>query len=123
MADEFRIDIVQHVGPDFSDIVNFVESLDAAVFQRVDRGAGRVWVGADTSSVIVDPNSENKVGDGGILVLEPFSKGIAPAFAHSTGFGGLEATSSTSSGHAVGGSVGLFMSNDLESNVRGVYNG
>lgn len=39
--------------------------------------------------------ADNKVGNGGILVLEPRSKGVAPAFTHTTGFECLEATSTS----------------------------
>lgn len=50
-------------------------------------------------------------------MLEPFGEGVAPAFTHSTSLGGLQAASGATSGHAVGGTMSLFMSNDLEAGL------
>jgi hypothetical protein len=39
--------------------------------------------------------ADNKVGNGGVLVLEPLGEGVAPAFTQTTCLSGLEATCSS----------------------------
>ena len=40
-------------------------------------------------------HAKNEVRNGGILVFEPLSEGVAPAFTHTACLSGLEATSSS----------------------------
>jgi hypothetical protein len=71
-----------------------------------------IWLRANAGGFVVDPTgiemslgkrtkqrsyerADNKVGNGGIFVLEPRSKGVGPAFTHTTGLGCLHATSTS----------------------------
>lgn len=115
--------------------MNLFEGLDAAILQGIGGRVSRIWVTTDTSSIVVDPNTQYKITDGCILLLKPFGKCIAPAFSHTTCFSSLQAAPRSSlirmisimslskvyasySGHTVGGPVGLFMGDNLINKLK-----
>lgn len=71
LLDERSVDVVEDVGPDFTDIVYLVELRDGGVAQRVGRGGGRVWVGTDSSRVVDDVLAHDVVNNFLGLVLSP----------------------------------------------------
>lgn len=107
-GDERSVNVVQDVGPNFTNVVDLVEGTDGGVTKRVGRCAGRVRVGTDTSAVGDDILTQEEVRYGRALLLSPFSHGIGPALTHTTGFGGLEATASSTTGHTVGNTVSVL---------------
>jgi hypothetical protein len=62
-------------------------------------------------------HASDEIGNGGILVLEPLSEGVAPAFTHTTGLSGLEATCSSTL-QAIQSLPPFFELNDLTPVMR-----
>ena len=111
--DESSIDIVEDVGPDFTNIVNLVEGTDGRVTERVGGSTGRVRVGTDTSGVPNDVGTESEIRDRRGLLLSPLSESVGPTLTHTTGLSGLEATTSSTTSQTVGGTVGSFVSDNV----------
>ena len=106
--DESSIDVVEDVGPDFTNIVNLVEGTDGRVAERVGGSTGRVRVGTDTSGVPNDVRTESEVRDRRGLLLSPLSESVGPTLTHTTGLSGLEATTSSTTSQTVGDTVGVL---------------
>ena len=104
--DEGAIDVVEGVGPNFTDIVDLVEVTDGGVTDGVDRCAERVGTATDTGAVVNDVATDGEVGDGGALLLSPDGESIRPTLTHTTGLGGLETTASSTTSHTIGDTVG-----------------
>ena len=107
-GDKSGVDVVEDVGPDLTDVVNFVERGDGRVAERVGGSTGRVRVGTDTSGVPNDVRTESEVRDRRGLLLSPLSESVGPTLTHTTGLSGLEATTSSTTSQAVGDTVGVL---------------
>ena len=111
--DESSIDVVEDVGPDFTNIVNLVEGTDGRVTERVGGSTGRVRVGTDTSGVPNDVRTESEVRDRRGLLLSPLSESVGPTLTHTTGLSGLEATTSSTTSQTVGDTVGVLCDEEV----------
>jgi hypothetical protein len=68
---ESSVDVMEHIRPDFTDVMDLSESLQAGVAERIGGRRCRVGMRADTSRVVDNVLTEDKVGDGGGVLLEP----------------------------------------------------
>ena len=68
---ESGVDIVQHIRPDLSDVVHFVECLEGGVAERIGHIRRGVGVMADARGVVENELAEDKVGHGGVVLVQP----------------------------------------------------
>ena len=76
-GDKSGVDVVEDVGPDLTDVVNFVERGDGRVAERVGACGGRVRVSTDTGCVAGDVLTHDIVLDLSGLLLGPASKFVS----------------------------------------------
>lgn len=69
LVDEVPHDLVQHSGPDLTDVVNLVVRVGGGVHVGVHGELGRVQVVADAGRVVVDPGAEAVIRVAGVSLL------------------------------------------------------
>lgn len=113
LRDERGVDLVEHVGPNFTDVVDLVELLQTREAERVRRRGGRVREAADALGVVDDELAHDVVGDSRTRLLGPVCHRVRPALTHTTSLGGLEAATGTTAGETVGDAVGHLVDNNV----------
>lgn len=104
-VDQVPEDLIQHGGPDGTDVVHTVVSVDGGVDERVGGQAGGVWVLTDTAGVVGSPGTHGVVSGAGVARLETDGSGeeVTPSFTHTTG---LESSQAAGVGGSTAETVG-----------------
>jgi hypothetical protein len=113
LADESGVKLNHHSRPSLADGVDFVLGANSGVCIRVNAHVGRVADATDTGGVVVHVRPEGEGRNGGAGLLGEEGHCVGPSLAHATSLSRPEARASSSTGHAVGDSVGEFVGNDI----------
>lgn len=113
LADKSGVELDHDSRPGLADRVDLVLGANGGICVGVDGLVGRVADAADTGGAVDNVRAESEWRDGSAGLLSEEGHGIGPSLAHAASLGRSETRAGSSTGHAVGDSVGELVCDDI----------